>query len=173
MDARVVEQGRPRLCQAGRISHCPARTRQCLLLRLGAVKQGRLQQGCLPADPKCGPARTGLYICVVFVGNERQAAGDCRLSPEPPIVFRERIVTLVEKQDFCCVLAQKARFERGLVPPGGIKTVETQCGVMSVEGVIVRARPSLIVSDEPELALRILAREMLDALPKHGLFRRP
>ncbi len=43
---------------------------------------------------------------------------------------------------------------------------------MAVEGIVVRTRALFVVGDKPELAMRLVAREMLDATLKHGLLRR-
>ena len=173
MDLGIVEQRCPHPRQAGGLAHHPARTRQRRLLRLGDVLLRCLQQGRPPAGSKRGPARAGLHGCVLFVGNERQAARDRGFPPELPIVRRKRTPILTEEQDICRVPPQQARMKRGRLSRGRIETVETQSRVVAVESVMVRARALLIVGDEPELAVRLLAREMLHAAPKHGPLRRP
>ena len=103
--------------------------------------------------------------------NQRQAARDRHLLPEPPVLGREFILILVEEQDLHCVPTQEARIERGGLPRARTEAVEAQRGVVAEESVIVGPRALLIVSDEPEFALRGLPRQMVDAPLKYRPLR--
>ncbi len=116
MDLRMVELGYPRPSQAGGLANHPARNRKRRPVRLGHVLRRRLQQCRATAGSKRGPARAGFNRRAFCMGNERQAARNRCLPPEPPIVRRERNLIRMEEQDFRCVSAQQARFERGRLP---------------------------------------------------------
>ena len=77
----------------------------------------------------------------------------------------------MEEQDFGRAPAQQTVLERARLPRGRIEAVEAKRGVVPVECVEVRPGALLVVAHEPELALRLLARQMVDAAVENGLLR--
>ena len=88
-------------------------TRQRRRLFPVRVMERRLQQRRVLAGAKRGPPGAGLNGRAVFVGNQRQTTRDRHVLPELPVLGRERVPILVEKQDLGRVTAQQARIERG------------------------------------------------------------
>ena len=173
MDRMVVEQRHPGPGQAVGVSQHPAGSRQrCRILRVHAEGQ-RLKQRRAATCAQCGPSVAGLHNRAVFVGNERQPSLLGHLPPESPVFGPELGLILVEEQDFHRVPAQQAGSERRRLPLVRVDAVEAQRGIVAMEGVIVCPGILLIVADDPEHALYLLTREMLDTPMKHGLLRLP
>ena len=168
----VVQPGLPLRGRAVRRADDPPGSGQ--RTRVLGVRDGvpRPQQGRAPAGVHRGPGAVRLHGPAVAMNHQRQTAGDREPPEQAPLLRSERRGVLVQPQHLGSVRPQETRVEIRRRLRGEIQGNEAQGGLAALEGLVVGPGVLLRLADHPELGVRGVAVQGVQALVQDGFLRR-